>query len=550
MFSDFRKECEKICGANAQYLETPKNEIADLALPCFHLAKASGKNPIEIARSLERDYKKKKRILIGEIKALGPYINFYINHEKFTKLIVEEMSNFKYKKTGKKIMVEYSQPNPNKPMHIGHLRNDTIGMAVSNLLEFLGNDVIRANLINDRGIHICKSMLAYKKWGNKEVPKKKSDHFVGDYYVMFEQKAKENEKIKEDAQEMLRKWEAGDKETRQLWLKMRKWALDGIHETYERFGSKFDVWFFESDFYNKIKPIVDEGMKKCIFTENEKGDIVALLEAHGLPNKTVLRGDGTSIYLTNDIVLGIHRFEKYTLNKAIWVVASEQNLYFKQLFKIFELLGYTWHKDCHHLSYGLVNLPSGRMKSREGTVVDADDLIDEMSQMARKEIEKREEGKLSKNELEKRSSAIALSAIKYFMIKTDPQKDILFNPEEAISMEGDTGPYIQYTYARAKSILSKSSKKPLIDSLSTKEMEIIKMTSKFNEILDNVAEQLKPNHLANYLHELAARFNTYYHENKIIGSKNERELLAFVNAVAYVLKTGMELLGIQPLEKM
>ncbi|MBI4162540.1 MAG: arginine--tRNA ligase [Candidatus Aenigmarchaeota archaeon] len=550
MFSGFRKECEKICGANAKYLEMPKNEIADLALPCFHLAKASGKNPIEIARSLEREYKKKKRVLIGEIKALGPYVNFYINQEKFTKQIVEEMNaGLNYKKTGKKVMVEYSGPNSNKPLHIGHLRNDTIGMAASNLLEFIGHSVIRANIVNDRGVHICKSMYTYKKWGKGEQPKKKGDHFVGDYYVMFEQKAKGNEKIKEEAQEMLKKWEAGDKETRQLWLKMRKWTLDGFHETYDKFGSRFDVWFFESDFYNKAKPLIEEGMRTGIFIENEKGDIVALLEAHGLPNKVLLRGDGTSVYITNDLALTKHKIEKYKLSKCIWVVASEQKLNFEQLFKIFELLGYSWHKDCHHLSYGLVNLPSGRMKSREGTVVDADDLIEEMSQMAKKEIELRDTT-LSKKELEKRSTAIALSAIKYFMIKTDPQKDIMFNPEEAISLEGDTGPYLQYTYARAKSILSKSGKKPLAGPLSSKEIEITKMISKFDEIIDSSAEQLKPNHLANYLHELAARFNTYYHENKIIGSKNEQQLLAFVSAVSYVLKTGLELLGIEVLEKM
>ncbi|HLD84955.1 MAG TPA: arginine--tRNA ligase [archaeon] len=551
MFSLFRAECEKICGEYSKYLESPKSDIADLALPCFHIAKSTGKNPVEIARSLEREFGKKKKTFIAEVKALGPYVNFYINEKKFSHAVVKELLKITpCKKTGKNIMVEYSSPNSNKPLHIGHLRNDCIGMSISNILEAKGNNVIRANIVNDRGVHICKTLVAYQKLNKIKNPDKKGDHFVGDLYVAFEKASKENPQLTEDAYDKLKKWEAGDKDTRALWLKLRKFVLDGFHETYDRFGSKFDVWFFESEFYNKAAPLIEEGMKLGVFEKNEKGDIIAKLEPE-MPNKTFLRSDGTSIYATNDLALTKHKFDKYKLNKSIWVVASEQNLYFKQLFKVFEKLRYDWHHNCYHLSYGLVNLPSGRMKSREGTVVDADDIMNEMQELAKKEISSREkENKISKKELEERSMAIALSAIKYFMLKVEPSKDILFNPEDAISFEGDTGPYIQYTYARAKSILNKSKKKPLAGELGQKEKDAVILLSKFPDIVEQAEEQMSPHVIAVYLHELAAKFNTYYHDSHVIGDKNEQALLAFVTATANVLKKGMELLGIQPIEKM
>lgn len=549
----FRKECEELCGEYARYLEEPK-EYADLALPCFRL----GKNPQEIAKQLEKELKQKigKDSLIKDVEAVGPYLNFHINNKKFSRLVVAQILKEKEKYGSgvhkkEKIMIEYSGPNTNKPLHVGHLRNDSIGMAVSNLLEFLGYKVIRTNILNDRGVHICKAMLAYKKWGNSLTPKKagrKPDHFVGNFYVMFEQKARQEPQLEEEARRMLLLWEKGDKETRTLWKKMNGWTLKGMKQTYKLFGSRFDLWPLESVFYKRANPIIEEGLEKGILFKNNKGDIVAKLEP-ALPNKVVLRADGTSIYITNDLALTKYRFEKYKIDKMIWCVASEQNLYFQQLFKIFELLGYEWSKNCYHLSYGLVNLPSGRMKTREGTVIDADNLIEDVKELAEEEIKKRYV--LKEQELKNRALWIALGAIKYYLLNVDPPKDILFDSEEAVKFEGDTGPYLQYTYARANSILKKSKKKPAVGELHTEsEFEIVKKIAKFSHVLEKAAKELKPNYIANYLFELATLFNKFYHETRVIGSKEEQQRLALVAAVAQVLKNGLTILGIKAIEKM
>lgn len=552
-FQKFREECAGLLkkAGNEAVLETPPKEIpADLAFPCFSLSKEFRKAPQEIAKEIAA--RLKPGGLIKEIKAEGPYVNFYAGWSKLSKEIISEIlkkkENYGKGNAREKVMVEYSSPNTNKPLHVGHLRNDSIGMSVANMLEFSGNEVIRTAIINDRGVHICKSMLAYKKWGGGKTPKNmKSDHFVGDFYVLFEKKLKENPELEKEIQGMLMKWEQGDEETRKLWKKMNKWVLDGMKETYKAFGSKFDFWTYESEIYDKAKPLIEEGTKKGIFFMNEKGDLVAKLEPE-LPDKVILRADGTSIYITQDMALARMRFEKYGIGKILYVVATEQNLHFRQLFKIFGLLGYRWAKNCRHLGYGLVNLPSGRMKTREGTVVDADDLISELKELAKKEIRKREE-KIPEKALEERSLSIALAAIKYFMLKVEPLKDILFDPSKAISFEGDTGPYLQYTHARASSILKKAKKKPRI-SLKEEEFAIAKKLARFPEIASASASELKPNYVANYLFELAAMFNEYYHTHRVIGSDEEESRLALVSAVKIVLGSGLKLLGITPLEKM
>ncbi len=545
-FQKFQEECQKLVKEYGVLERPPKDIGADLALPCFTLAKKLKKNPTEIAKDIAG--KIWPGILIEKIEALGPYVNFYANWKKLGKTVIEEVIRHdSYGSSDNKgtVMVEYSSPNSNKPLHVGHLRNDSIGMSISNILEFFGFKVVKANLVNDRGIHICKSMLAYKKWG-KGMPNKKGDHFVGDFYVMFEKK--KTPEMEKEIQVMLKNWEQKDKETRELWKKMNKWAIDGFKETYKEFGSEFDVFFFESQFYDKAKAIVEEGLKKKVFFRDEKGAVVAKIDP--LPKKIILREDGTSIYITNDLALTEHKFKKYRLNKSIWCVGSEQNLYFRQLFKIFELLGYKWAKNCYHLSYGMVLLPGGKMKTREGTVIDADDLIEEVRQLAEKEVKKRYPG-ISKAELEDRSKHIALGAIKYYLLKMEPVRDLLFDSKKAVSFEGDTGPYLQYTYARAKSILRKSKKKPAIkDNFTEKETEIIKKISLFPEIIDKCARELKPHHLANYLSELAAVFNEFYHSQKVIDSEKEPELLALIQSVAVVMKNGLRLLGIKTLEKM
>lgn len=520
-----------------------------MALPCFSLAKTMKKTPHGVAAELAAQWK--VRGAIKEIRAEGPYVNFYVDWAKLSAAVVSEAMKEGYGKGSerKKIIVEFSGPNTNKPLHVGHLRNDSIGMAISGILEFAGNEVLRSNIINDRGVHICKSMLAYRKWGEGKTPQsenKKPDHFVGDFYVLFEKKSKEDPALKEEIQTMLVAWERGDPDVRALWKKMNSWTLSGIKQTYGDFGSRFDLWPMESEFYDKAKPVLDEGVKKKLFVENEKGDLVAKLEP--LPDKVVLRADGTSIYITNDIALTKHRFENYKIDGCIWVVATEQNLHFQQLFKIFEKLGYAWAKDCYHLGYGLVNLPSGRMKTREGTVVDADDLIGELKKLAAGEINKREN--VSDAELDARSRAIALAAIKYFMLRVEPQKDILFDPAKAISFEGDTGPYLQYTHARASSVLRKAVKKAKAGALAAQELPIVKKLAEFPEAAAKAAKELKPNVVTTYLAELAALFNSYYHENNVIGSENEESRLALVGAVKGVLGAGMKLLNIEPIERM
>ncbi len=566
---DITKALEKALGGKAKkeeigsLLEEPSNpEMGDYAFPCFKLAGRLNKAPQQIAEQLASEIK--LPTTVARLKAAGPYLNFFVKKEELAGKAISEILKKKdsYGKSktgnGKKVMVEYSAPNTNKPLHVGHVRNNCIGMAVSNLLEATGHKVIKANLVNDRGVHICKSMLAYKKWGKGKKPSKnrKSDHFVGDFYVQFNKQLKEDPSLEQEALLMLRKWENQDKEVIALWKKMNKWAIDGFKQTYKDFGVKFDIWLKESEFYNKAKPILEDGTEKGVFFEDDEGKLVAKLEHHDLPNKVVLRSDGSSIYITNDLALTKHKFEKFKLDQSIWVVASEQNLYFQQLFKIFELLGFKWFSGCRHLSYGMVFLPEGKMKSREGTVVDADDLLKKMADLSAKEITKRYPT-LSAKEKEKRAKAIALAAIKFYMLRVDESRDLQFNPKESLSFEGETGPYLQYTYARAKSILRKSKKKSGKIDFSLLESETEKKVAKllyaFPESVEKAGLSLRPHIVSQHLVELASAFNSFYHSSRVLNAENERLVkarLALVEATAQVLKNGLGLLSIEAIEKM
>jgi len=546
----------------------PNSELGDYAFPCFRLSKELQKSPNDIALSLNSEIDLPKAFSRSE--AVGPYINFFLERGAFAEAVLPEVLSKRgeYGKSWlgkrKKVMVEYSAPNANKPLHLGHLRNDSIGMAVSNLLEATGHSVVRANLVNDRGVHICKVMLAYGKWGENASPEgkhEKSDHFVGKYYVLFDQKSKEEAGLEIEVQKMLQDWEKGDAKTRALWKKITDWAISGMHETYMEFGSRFDVEFRESEFYDKATPLIEMGLKKGVFEKGEDGAIIANLEKFGLQKKTVLRSDGTSIYLTNDLALTKHKFEEYGLDKAIWVVASEQNLYFGQLFKILELLGFKWAADCKHLSYGMVNLPTGKMKSREGTVVDADNLIAEVKELARNEILEREKD-VPEAELEKRSRAIALSAIKFFLLKVEAQKDLLFIPEESVSFDGETGPYLLYSLARAKSILAKARQdgyakgakaKSEFGKLTEKsEFELIKKIHAYPNAVQSSLSSLSPHTLCQYLLSLSEAFNSFYHEHKVLeaGEGLREARLGMVEAFAVSLENGLGLLSIECLERM
>lgn len=534
----------------------PSPELGDFAFPCFSLAKEMKKNPIQIAQELA------KRLSSNEfekVEAKGPYVNFFLNKKSFAqdvlKKIFKEKSKYGSQSEKKKIIIEFPGPNTNKPLHIGHARNIVTGQAITNLLKFAGNNVKIVNINNNRGIHICKSMLAYAKFSNGLTPEKakiKSDKFVGNFYVKFSQALKDSPFLESEAQEMLKKWEAGDKSVRALWKKMDSWALEGFKETYKKFGLKIDKQYYESEIYKEGKKIILDALKNKVAYKKPDGAVAIDLSSEGLGEKILLRSDGTSIYITQDLYLAVKRKSEMKFDRAIYITATEQIHHFKTLFAILKKFGYAWAENLEHVSYGLVNLESGRLKSREGNVVDADDLISELSELALKEIKSRYP-ELSEKESKSRAESIALSALRYYFLKVDKIRDITFKPEESLKFEGDTGPYLLYTYVRSRSILEKAkykSKPFKIDSLSESEKSLISFLSNFPEVVANATQNLSPNLIANYSFQLAQKFNEFYHAEKVIGSENESFRLALVSAFAQVMNNSLNLLGINPLERM
>ncbi|HIH52128.1 MAG TPA: arginine--tRNA ligase [Nanoarchaeota archaeon] len=541
-------------------IEVPKDySKGDFAFPCFVLASTMKMPPHEIAIQI-REAIGNPPLDFESIETEGAYINFFSNRKILALRIISKIkrlgSNFGKSDFGKKekVMVEFPSPNTNKPLHLGHLRNMSIGESISRISEFNGEKIIRTNLNNDRGIHICKSMLAYKKWGKGKKPSKKikSDHLVGDFYVKYSKKEKADPKIEKEAHDMLGKWESGDKETILLWKKMNKWALDGFKETYKNFGIKHDKEYFESNIYTKGREIILKGVEKGIFEKIEDGSVKLDLKKEGLGEKYLLRADGTSLYITQDIYLAYLKQKEFNLTKSYYVVGNEQNYHFDVLFNVLKKLEITLN-GLKHVSYGMVNLPEGKMKSREGTVVDADDLLQKMKKLAEKEIIKR--GKISKKELEKRSHLISLAAIKYFLLKVDSKKDMLFNPKESISFDGNTGPYLLYSYARANSIIRKSKMKKIPNfkvpkELNQKEIDLVLKMNEFEKACFESYKQLNPSIIANYSYELAKIFNEFYHALPVLDSKEKDFRINLVNAFKETLKNSLNLLGIEVLEVM
>jgi len=538
----------------------PKPELGDFAFPCFSLSKELKLAPDLIANELRSNIPIDDEEGFESIETKGPYINFFLDRKAISQILMQKIhdkkNSFGKNILGekKKTLVEFPSPNTNKPLHLGHLRNMAIGESVSRILEFSSEDVIRANLNNDRGVHICKSMLAYKKWGKNKKPSKKlkSDHLVGDFYVLFAKKAKENPKLEKEAQDMLLLWEQGDKETVKLWAKMNLWALEGFKETFKRFGIIHNKEYFESQLYTKGKEIIEEGIKKKTFIKEEDGAVSIDLTKEGLGKKYLLRGDGTSIYITQDLYLAKLKFDEFNINKSIYVVGNEQDYHFQVLFNILDKLKVLKKENLFHLSYGMVNLPEGKMKSREGTVVDADDLINKVQDLVKKELIKRD--KLTKAKLEKKSLVIALAAIKYLLLKVDIKKEMIFNPKESISFEGDTGPYLLYSYARAKSILKKvknSYSYETKEELEEKEEELIVKLSQFEKIVESTYTSMNPSLIARYSYELSQIFNEFYHSCPVIGSKEKEQFrISLVESFSQVLRNGLYLLGIDVLEEM
>ena len=484
--------------------------------------------------------------------------------------------------TGKNIMVEFSSPNTNKPLHLGHIRNNLLGDSVSRLLKASGNNVLKATLVNDRGIHICKSMLAWLKVGEGATPEssgKKGDHLVGDMYVAFndiytkevkelvaagmsEEQAKKEAPCLKEAHEMLRKWEAGDPEVRDLWQRMNKWVLDGFADTYKALGISFDRVYFESQTYLLGKSLVQKGLDMGVFVKDPDGSVWCDLTADGLDRKLLLRSDGTSVYITQDLGTAERRFAEYNLDSHVYVVGDEQNYHFQVLKLILSKLGFDWAGNIFHLSYGMVELPEGKMKSREGTVVDADDLIQKMYEEAKATSE--ESGKLAdlnEEEKEKLYRMIGLGALKYFIIKVDPKKTMLFNPKESIDFNGNTGPFIQYTHARIRSILRKAAEKGIAYSaetlpqveLSAKETRLIKLLNIFPQKVAEGAEAFSPAVIANYAYDIAKEFNQYYHETPILKEEDAGLLnarLVLIDTLSSILRSAMGILGIELPERM
>lgn len=479
-------------------------------------------------------------------------------------------------------MIEYSSPNTNKPLHLGHVRNNLLGWAVSQIAEANGQRVVKTNIVNDRGIHICKSMLAWKKWGAGETPEsagKKGDHLIGDYYVAFDkhyraelaelmekgmskEEAEAASPLMAEAREMLRQWEAGDESVRSLWRTMNEWVYAGFDETYKAMSVSFDKIYYESDTYLEGKEKVDEGLAKGIFYRREDGSVWADLTADGLDEKLLLRADGTSVYMTQDIGTAKLRYQDYPIDKMVYVVGNEQNYHFQVLSLLLDKLGFEWGKSLVHFSYGMVELPNGKMKSREGTVVDADELIEGMIDQARAAMDEAgKNGDMSEAEKQEVARIVGLGALKYFLLKVDARKNMVFNPEESIDFNGNTGPFIQYTYARIRSILRKAQEAgiaipaslPEAVELSTKEEELIQRVAEFAAVIRAAGEDYSPSLIANYCYELTKEYNQFYHDSSILREEDaaKRDLRLVLSAnVAKVIRLGMGLLGIEMPERM
>lgn len=596
LYTTIRQAFKEIYNADIETVEfqsTRKDFEGDITVVVFPFLKVVKGNPAEIA-SILGNYINTHVTEVQSFNVVKGFLNLVLSEsfflDRFYKIYTDKNFGIRSPNIDEKaLMVEYSSPNTNKPLHLGHIRNNLLGYSVAEILEASGKKVYKTQIINDRGIHICKSMLAWQKWGHGETPEDlgiKGDKLVGNYYVKFDQEYKkeildliakgmtEDEAKKQapllmKAQDMLRKWEAGDKEVVALWEKMNGWVYDGFNSTYKNLGVDFDFLYYESNTYLLGKSVVEEGLKKGVFFKKEDGSVWIDLSDEGLDEKIVLRADGTAVYMTQDIGTAIQRIQDHPdVGGFVYTVGNEQDYHFKVLFLILKKLGYSWAENLHHLSYGMVDLPSGKMKSREGTVVDADDLILEMTQTAREISE--ELGKLegyTDGEKESLYKTIGLGALKYFILKVDPKKRILFDPKESIDFQGNTGPFIQYTYARIQSILRKADfdlnstssnpqlleAQPLKGVLHEKERTLIKLLLQFPEMIQQAAENYSPALIANYTYELVKEYNSFYQTVPILGSENENEKLfrtQLSQKTGEVIKSAFALLGIEVPERM
>lgn len=563
-----------------EFQQTRKEFKGDITLVVFPLLKYIKTNPAQLAENIG-DFLKKTLSEIEDYNVIKGFLNLQLEDEYLTQILEDiytDKSFGKRARNNQKLMVEFSSPNTNKPLHLGHIRNITLGFAVAQIMEYAGFEVFKTQIINDRGIHICKSMLAWQKFGHEETPESagmKGDHLVGKYYVRFDlaykkqiqeledkgiprDEAKAKAPILNEAQDMLKRWEQGDGEVVNLWKKMNAWVYKGFDKTYNSLGVDFDKNYYESETYLLGKDSIQKGLKKGVFFKKPDGSVWIDLSEEGLDEKIVLRSDGTAVYMTQDIGTAIKRVEDFGIDRMVYTVGNEQDYHFKVLFLILKKLGYQWAENLFHLSYGMVDLPSGKMKSREGTVVDADDLIKDMALTSSQISE--EHGKIDEytaEEQEKLYQIIGLGALKYFILKVDPKKRIVFDPKKSVDFQGNTGPFIQYTYARIQSILRQYKNDPHqkleVYEIDNKERELIKLLDQFPDIILQSAEQYSPALIANYTFELVKSFNSFYQNLSILGADNDNQKLFRIKlsaSTAKVIKTAFDLLGIDVPEKM
>lgn len=569
-----------------QVQKTKKEFTGDLTVVVFPFVKAARKSPEQTGSEIG-DYLVANQPFISDFNVIKGFLNLVINKSfwigELNRISAEAHYGIaKSDENADLMMIEYSSPNTNKPLHLGHIRNNLLGFSISEIQKACGWKVVKTNIVNDRGIHICKSMLAWKLFGNGETPENsglKGDHLVGKYYVIFDQKykaeikeltekgmsedeAKRNAPLILEAQKMLLAWENGDLETRQLWEMMNSWVYAGFEKTYKKLGVDFDKIYYESETYIDGKETVESGLEKGVFYRRDDGSVWADLTGDGLDEKLLLRADGTSVYMTQDIGTAKLRYDDFPINKMVYVVGNEQNYHFQVLSILLDKLGFEWGKSLVHFSYGMVELPEGKMKSREGTVVDADDLVDEMIRTARETaIELGKVDNENPEEIDKVARIVGLGALKYFILKVDPKKNMTFNPKESIDFNGNTGPFIQYTYARIKSVLRKADEQGIdfateIDEkleISDKESNLIQLLAEFESVVRQAGSEFSPALIANYIYELVKEYNQFYHEFSILREQNhelKRFRLVLSGSISQVIKTGMNLLGIEVPERM
>ena len=572
-------------------LQKTRSEFeGNLTLVVFPFVKAARKSPEQTAQEIGQ-YLVDNCPAVEKFNAVKGFLNLSIADNAWLQLLqaIDKDEHFGRKSADEGsplVMIEYSSPNTNKPLHLGHVRNNLLGWSLAQIMEANGNRVVKTNIVNDRGIHICKSMLAWQKWGNGETPEtsgKKGDHLIGDYYVAFdkhyreevkalaaqfvdsglpadkaEEKAKLEAPLIKEAHEMLVKWEQGDTEVRALWEKMNSWVYAGFDETYKKMGVSFDKIYYESQTYLKGKAKVEEGLAKGLFERHDDGSVWADLTSDGLDQKLLLRSDGTSVYMTQDIGTAEMRYEDYPIDKMIYVVGNEQNYHFQVLSILLDRLGFKWGKELVHFSYGMVELPNGKMKSREGTVVDADDLMQLMVDDAyQTSMELGKFDDMTEEERREIARIVGMGALKYFILKVDARKNMLFNPEESIDFNGNTGPFIQYTYARIRSILRKAVESAQISvlnaQLTDKEVELIQKMSEYPAAIEQAGKDYSPSGIANYCYELTKVFNQFYHDYSILNEPDEQKKavrLVLARNVAKIIQSGMSLLGIEVPERM